>query len=115
MNSRTNKNMLRIMTILMSVVLLLTLLSACGSSGLSGAYDSEWIGTLDFKGENKVVYTEADYGLGEAPVIYEGTYEIVEDKIIFDFGNEDAAPQGENAFEQGDGWIKIDGFTFVKK
>lgn len=115
MNNRTKKTMLRMMTFLMSVVLLLAVLCACGDSGLSGVYSSEWVGTLEFQPGNKVVYTEADYGLGETPATFEGTYEINGDKIIFDFGTEDATPQGENTFEQGDGWIKVDSFTFVKK
>ena len=94
-------------------------LAACGKT-LSGKYSYEFLGveamSLDFSG-NKVSLVIAS----QEEQAIEGTYEISEnDKgktvISFDFGEEDAADDfnGELAFEEGDGFIKIAGVKYEK-
>ena len=103
----------RILAIGLLVTMCMAMLAACGGSKPSGVYSSDWIGSFEFKGGNKVSYTDPAFGFGE-DTVYEGTYTIDGDKIVFDFGTDEALPQGENTFEMGDGWIKIDGITFTK-
>lgn len=89
------------------------LFTACGS-GLSGKYESEFLGiTLEFKSGNRVVCIDGD----DAEDRCEGTYTVKEDSITFDFGEDSGVSylNDEMSFEKGSGYIKIDDVTFTKK
>lgn len=108
----------RVVATTMAVVLLLTMLTACGTS-ISGKYENELLGlSFEFKSGGNVNFTYPKFDLSSlsmSDVMVEGKYEIKDDKIILIFDDEGAKDYaGELSFEQGDGYVKIDGITFTK-
>ncbi len=112
------KTITRVITLSLVAVMLCMALASCG--GLSGKYVYKVLGqeagSFEFKG-SKVTYTV----LGQE---IEGTYEIKDDKISFDFTGDDEDDSnlgsaidsltGEVAFEKGDDYIKIAGIKYEK-
>ena len=122
------KKTVRIMAVVMAVLMVTLVLASCGNT-LSGKY-ARTEGTIikstttyEFSGKN-VTITSA---LGDQELFsLEGTYEIKDDKIAFDFtGSEetdDSLLEGvldgltdEVSFEKGDGYIKIGGVQYDKQ
>ena len=119
------RKVVRIMAVVMVVLMVTLVLAACGKT-LSGTYSAETFGTgktFEFSG-NKVSVTYKVVGFNSDPI--EGTYEIKDDKITFDFVDESdvenddlksflSGLQGSLDFEEGDGYIKIGGVKYEKK
>lgn len=108
----------RVVATTMAVVLLLTMLTACGTS-ISGKYKNDLLGlSFEFKSSGKVYFTYPKIelsSLSKSDVTVEGKYEIKDDKIILTFEDEGAKEYvGESSFEQGDNYIKIKGIKFTK-
>lgn len=108
--------LLTLAVILSGVVLLAT---SCGG-GISGKYTSELLGaTVEFKSGGKVVCTcetlEVDgININTVTISSKGTYKIENGKIVFEMDNDKCIINGENSFEQGKDYVKIDGVTFTK-
>ena len=118
------KKTIRILAIVMTVVMLCVTLASCGKK-LSGDYTADIFGTgttLSFKGSKVTVIMKA-FNVEVASV--EGTYKIEDDKITFDFVDEDKVDdedakailadfKGTLNFEEGDDFIKIAGVKYKK-
>ena len=116
------KKSVRILAVVMAALMLCLCLASCGKK-LSGTYVYEESDSLKltFKG-NKVTFTISF--MGESADI-EGTYEIKDDKITFDFTGADdedgllssMVDEMSEAldFEKGNGYIMIDGEKYVKE
>lgn len=118
------KKSIKILAIVMTVVMVCLTLASCGKK-LSGDYTADFLGTgttLSFKGSN-VTMTVKVLTVEVASV--EGTYKIEDDKITFDFIDEDKVEDedakavladfnGTLKFEEGDDYIKIAGVKYEK-
>ncbi len=121
------KKTIRIMAVVMAVLMVTLVLASCGNT-LSGKYSHtegtivKSTATFEFKGKN-VTYTTS---MGDTVLFkLEGTYEIKDDKITFDFTGEDESNNTiweeivdeltDAKFEKGDGYIKIAGTQFDKE
>lgn len=103
---------IKMISLAFTVLILVSVLASCG--GLSGKYKNDMLGmTVEFKSGNKVVYSYENFLTGEIETV-NGTYKIDGDKIIFTMEEEDCDIEGENQFEKGTDYIKIDGLTFTK-
>lgn len=119
------KKTIRIVAVAMAVLMMALMFAACAKT-LSGTYSAETLGTgktFVFSG-NKVTVTYKIIGFSSDPI--EGTYEIKDDKITFDFVDEEGVEnadlksflsglQASQDFEEGDGYIKIGGVKYEKK
>jgi uncharacterized lipoprotein YehR (DUF1307 family) len=115
------KKFTKVLALVVVASMLCLILASCGA--LSGKYEYTEYGitvAFEFKGKN-VTLTLSGYGSETNPV--KGTYEIKDDKISFDFTNEDYSAivndileelQGELAFEKGSDYIKIAGQKYTK-
>lgn len=95
--------MKRWIAIFLVVLMLLPVLTACGSI-LNGTYEAEAFGTTTaytFKGSKVTIDITF---LGAVVASFEGTYEIDGSKITFTFGDDEEAKQysGTFAFEKND-------------
>ena len=82
------KKTVKLLAVVMSALMLLLCLASCGNT-LSGKYEGKMNGTgvtFDFKG-SKVEIVFSVVGLNADPI--EASYEIKDDKIAFDFADED--------------------------
>ena len=116
------KKSIRILAVALVAIMLCMTLASCGKK-LSGKYSADFLGTgttLEFKGKN---VTLAVVVLGKEIASVEGPYSIDDDKITFDFVDEDKAEDedlkailaemnGEVSFEEGDGYVKIAGVKY---
>lgn len=121
------KNTIRVVALALVMVIALGVLASCGNT-LSGEYSAEFLGTgttFEFKGKDvklKVIVATIEVAS------VDGTYSIKDDKITFDFIDEEkvdndkakdilAQLNGTFDFEKGDGYIKIAGtkYTVVDK
>ena len=110
------KKSMRILAVVMVAIMLCLTLASCGKK-LSGTYKT--LG-CEMTFDGKKVSVEL---LGA--VTLDGTYEIKDDKISFDFTGVDEEDQekykdildeltSDADFEEGDGYIKIDGVKYEK-
>ncbi len=118
------KKSIRILAVAMVAVLLCLCLVSCGKK-LSGEYEATIAGTgkkMEFSGKNVTV---TYLFLTKEVASVDGTYSIEDDKITFDFVDEDkvedkdakeflAGLAGSVSFEEGDGYIKIAGVKYEK-
>jgi len=118
------KKTVRILAVVMAVLMVTLILASCGTK-LSGKYSAEAFGTgktFEFDG-NKVAVTYKVIGFSGDPI--EGTYKIEDDKITFDFIDEEGVENEDlksflsglttaQSFEKGDDYIKIGGFEYKK-
>ncbi len=119
------KRTLKVAAIVMAALILCLALASCGKK-LSGKYSADLFGTgttLEFNG-NKVKLGVTITLIGEVASL-DGTYSIDDDKITFDFVDEDGVEnekakevlgkfKGEVSFEEGDDYIKIGGVKYTK-
>ncbi len=118
------KKSVRILVVVMAVLMITVVFASCGAK-LSGKYSAEAFGTgksFEFNGD-KVFVTYKIVGFSSDPI--EGTYKIEDDKITFDFIDEEGVENAElkaflsglthaQTFEKGDGYIKIGGVEYKK-
>ena len=120
--------MKKILSLVLAVAVLATLcmtLASCGKK-LSGKYSADVFGTgttMTFDGKNvKIGFTVTL--LGEIASV-DATYQIKGDEITFDFADEDEVSNSDAkkvieslekpvSFEEGDGYIKINGVKYEK-
>ena len=106
--------LLKAATFTLAFVLVMCSFAACGGTGPSGKYTSEFFGTtVEFKAGNKVVCTEQFFTDGEITVS-KGTYKIDGEKIVFEMDDAECLINGESSFAQGKDYVKIDGVTFTR-
>ena len=120
------KTMTRIVAVALVAVMLCLGLASC-SKTLSGEYSADLFGTgtkMTFDDKNVKIAITVTF-LGEVASV-DATYTIKDDKISFDFADEDEV-SNELAkkvlesieepvdFEEGDDYIKINGVTYTKK
>lgn len=110
------KNTIKVIALIMTAAILCLALASCGKT-LSGTYESALKTTeLAFKG-SKVEIRFNVFGIWSDPV--EGEYSIDDDKITFEFSDDDEdakAYNGTFSFEESDDYIKIGTFgKFTKK
>ena len=118
------KKVIRLIALSLVLVMAMGVLASCGKT-LSGKYSADIFGTgttLTFDGKNvKVAVTV----LSQEVASVDATYEIKDDKITFDFVDEDKVENDKAkdvleswkapaAFEEGDGYIKIGGVKYTK-
>ena len=118
------KKVIRLIALSLVLVMALGVLASCGKT-LSGKYSADILGTgttLTFDGKNvKVAVTV----LSQEVASVDATYEIKDDKITFDFVDEDKVENDKAkdvleswkapaTFEEGDGYIKIGGVKYTK-
>ena len=122
------KKSIRILAVAMIAVMLCLCLVSCGKT-LSGEYAAtlEAFGLetgkkMSFSGKNVTVsYVVANHEVASV----DGTYTIEDEKITFDFVDEDqvenedakdflAGLTGSVSFEEGDGYIKVGGVKYEK-
>lgn len=109
----------KILTVLLSMVVMVCSMAACGSS-LSGSYESEieflgqsWNVTYTFKGKNVEAVSKVTILGNVENTTSTGTYELLENadgtmEITIDFENEnDLFKDGTFTFEEAEGYIKI--------
>ncbi len=106
------KKSVKILALALVAIMMCMALVSCGKK-LSGEYEAVVAGTglvLEFDG-SKVTYTGKLLGAETGSV--EGTYEIEDDKITLNFGEEDEDAKAYNGtfdFEEGEDYIKIGTF-----
>ena len=119
------KKSIRILAVVMALLMVTLVFAACGKT-LKGKYSADFLGTgttLEFSGKN-VRLTVTVTLLGEIAAV-EGTYTIEDDKITFDFVDEEQVENdkakdvlskftGTVDFEEGDDYIKIGGVKYEK-
>jgi len=122
------KKSVRILALVMALLMVTFVFASCGKT-LKGKYSADFLGTgttLEFEGKNVRLAITVTL-IGEVAAI-EGTYSIKDDKISFDFVDDDEI-ENEKAkevlakfsepvsFEEGDGYIKVAGvkYTAVEK
>ena len=117
------KKSIKIVALVMVALMICMSFVACGKR-LSGKYSADFLGTgttLTFDGKD---VTLALTLAGKELASIDGTYEIKDDKITFDFVDEDKAEDEDFkeilsewkeavAFEEGDGYIKIGGVKYT--
>ena len=120
------KTMTRIIAVALVAVMLCLGLASCGKK-LSGTYSADLFGTgtkMTFDGKNVKIAITATL-LGEVASV-DATYKIKDDKISFDFADEEEVSndlakkvlesiEEPVDFEEGDDYIKIGGVKYTKK
>ena len=119
------KKSVRILALALALVTVCFVFVACGKK-LSGTYTADIWGSgvaMTFDGkEVKIAVTVLDKEVASRTA----TYEIKDDKISFEFADEEEventiakkvleAMEEPADFEEGDDYIKIDGFKYTKK
>lgn len=107
------KNLVRILSLALVVVMLCATLASC--AGLSGTYSADVFGvktTYKFGAFGKVTATVE--ALGQSETI-EGKYKVDGDKIIFTYEEDGKESTNEAKFEKTDDGIKIGGVDFKKQ
>ena len=119
------KKSIRILAVVMALLMVTLVFAACGKT-LKGKYSADFLGTgttLEFSGKNVRLAVTVTL-LGEIAAV-EGTYTIEDDKITFDFVDEEKVENdkakdvlskftGTVDFEEGDDYIKIGGIKYEK-
>ena len=119
------KKSIRILAVVMALLMVTLVFAACGKT-LKGKYSADFLGTgttLEFSGKNVRLAVTVTL-LGEIAAV-EGTYTIEDDKITFDFVDEEQVENdkakdvlskftGTVDFEEGDDYIKIGGIKYSK-
>ena len=122
------KKSVKFLALVIVAVMLCASLTACGKK-ISGTYKGEidvllasYEVVYEFEGSNVTVTRQVKSVLGNAdPVAIEGKYEIIEGadgelQIKFEYeGKDDEVVKGGTFdFEEGDGYIKINGIKYSK-
>ncbi len=119
------KKSVRILAVAMALLMVMVVLASCGKT-LKGKYSADFLGTgttMEFDGKNVRLAVTVTL-IGEVAAI-EGTYTIKDDKISFDFVDEDEITNEKAkavlakfsepvSFEEGDDYIKIAGVKYNK-
>ncbi len=119
------KKSVRILAVAMALLMVTFVFASCGKT-LKGKYSADFLGTgttLEFDGKNVRLAVTVTL-IGEVAAI-EGTYKIEDDKITFDFVDEDKVENdkakevlakftGSVDFEEGDDYIKVGGIKYTK-
>ena len=119
------KKSVRILAVVMALLMVTFVFASCGKT-LKGKYSADFLGTgttLEFSGKNVRLAVTVTL-LGEIAAV-EGTYTIEDDKITFDFVDEEQVENdkakdvlskftGTVDFEEGDDYIKIGGIKYEK-
>ncbi len=119
------KKSVRILAIVLALTMVVFVFAACGKT-LKGKYSADFLGTgttLEFDGKNVRLAVTVTL-IGEVAAI-EGTYKIEDDKITFDFVDEEKVENekakevlakftGTVDFEEGDDYIKVGGVKYSK-
>ena len=106
------KNLVRILSLTLVVVMLCMTLASCG---LSGTYKADLFGaevTYEFGLFGKVTAT---YKMGDLTNTIEGKYKVEDDKLIITYEKDGTELKDEAKFEKTDAGIKIDGVEYKKQ
>lgn len=118
------KKTVRIIAVVMVVLMLCLALASCAKT-LSGKYTANYLGTgiaMTFDGSDvEIAFTAAGINLASV----DATYTIEDDKIAFDFADEDkvtnavvkgflATLESPVPFAEGDGYIEVGGVKYVE-
>ena len=120
--------MKKVLSLVLAVAVLATLCLALASCGkkLSGKYSADFLGTgttMTFDGKNVKIGFTVTF-VGEVASV-DATYKIKGDTITFEFADEDEVSNSSAkkviqsleepvSFEEGDGFIKINGVKYEK-
>jgi hypothetical protein len=122
----TMKKTMKIIAVAMVAVMLCLCFASCAKT-VSGKYKGEidvllasYEVVYEFKGSNVTVTRQLKSAFGNAdPVVVEGTYEITETaggdlEITFTYekSDDEVVKGGKYNFEEGDGYIKINGIKY---
>ena len=104
---QTKRN-LRILTVLLTVIICVTMLTACGGSKLNGTYHSQGLISQSFTFDGDQV-TMSAFGINAS-----GTYQIDGDQIIITYNLLGQEYTWEQSFSQSGKVINIGGTEFKK-
>ncbi len=115
------KKTARILAVVLAMVMVTFVFASCGTT-LSGTYSNNIVvGDLSLAFSGKNVTVTFDPLIGENVEI-KGTYKIEDEKITFDFADDDdddadwlGSLLGTQSFEKTDAGIKIGGVEYKKK